>query len=136
MRKPEQRVWDSMRRSRPADVLIERVENQLIAGMPDVHYVCRNGAGWIELKAAVVPVRPTTPLLGKGGLSQEQINWHIKYSQFGGVSFVLVRYDVGGIFLVDGRKAPVLNDMPLMEMADHTLANSWGGVFNVLKGLL
>jgi hypothetical protein len=26
--------------------------------------------------------------------------------------------------------------MPLMEMADHTLANSWGGVFNVLKGLL
>jgi hypothetical protein len=70
---------------------IDRVENGLVDGMPDVS-CCLDGVEvWLELKYVDDwPARAATQVLGRKGLRPEQINWHIKQGQAGGKSFILV----------------------------------------------
>ena len=58
MRLKEQRLWDAMRKAAPKGVWLQRVENIVVDGMPDVYAVeTEGGACWVELKAPVRPKR-------------------------------------------------------------------------------
>ena len=62
---------------------MERVENKLKPGMPDVHYLHETHAGWIELKAEEtfpnrIDFEPAQPL------------WLSRYWNLGGVCYVML----------------------------------------------
>lgn len=107
MRKREARFWDSIKSKmpKPRDRL-DRIENSISFGLPDVNGCLDGEDVWVELKAPKAPFRPTTPLLGRSGnhpLLLTQINWYARQRQAGGIAFILLRTDTH-IFLVDGTK--------------------------------
>jgi hypothetical protein len=70
---------------------IDRVENGLVDGMPDVNCCLSGPEVWLELKYVEDwPARATTQVLGRKGLRLEQVNWHIRQSAAGGKSWILV----------------------------------------------
>lgn len=124
MRHPEQRLWDALRKSRPADVFLERMENVVTEGRPDVDALHRVGKGFeslytpIELKARDdAPVHAQTPALGNSrGLSIEQRNWHLNWARYGGRSLIIAR--IGrALFVIDGRRADDVNRMGTAALA-------------------
>lgn len=90
MRKAEQKFWDCLKRAAPSDFWLQRVENTLVAGMPDVYCAWDGGAAWIELKTPKAPARVETKLLGES-LSQDQVNWHIKAKSLEIPTFIAIR---------------------------------------------
>ena len=137
MRLPEQRLWDSMSSNVTIGVWLQRVENGLGAGMPDVHSIVRftSAVAWIELKATEVwPKRETTPALGeKKGLNVDQRNWHLTWLQHGGTSWILIgvgRYSKRELFLVPGRRADDVNGMSRVALRSY--ATDWRGVNQAL----
>jgi hypothetical protein len=103
MRQQEQKLWDTMKRQAPTDMWLQRVENGLGPGMPDVLAKSLSGCDcWVELKAPQRPVRDTTPVLGKD-LRIDQINWHIKAASMGTKSWLLIRDSAGIISFVPGK---------------------------------
>jgi hypothetical protein len=134
MRKKEQLLWDSMKRNCPSALDLQRVENVVGDGMPDV-YVGRSGK-WVELKApGRVPVRPETPLLGKAdGLRTSQVNWHMKHSSMNAPeSFVLIRTPDGELIMIPGSAAPVINALPLRAARECSVASTWQQIIKALK---
>ena len=72
-----------MRRAIGKDVRLERIENVVGVGTPDVLACCHITA-FVELKAVdAPPVRETTRVLGDKGLSRDQRNWHVDWHQWG-----------------------------------------------------
>lgn len=136
MRKPEQRLWDTMlRRAPPRGIWLRRVENLVGVGDPDVEVLAQGGvASWVELKAPNAPVRASTPVLGeKEGLRPEQVSWHLKASSLGGRSYVLVR-TVGrdGLWLLRGAAAAGLNSATAAELNELAVATDWPLIFQEL----
>ena len=129
MRKEEQRIWDTMKNNAPDGAWMERVENLVGNGMPDIWVGGEGGHCWVELKAAVVPVRPTTPLLGSSGLRQSQINWHKKAAQRAIPVYTLIRDDKGGLYLLGCDRSEEINAMPRGHMRVASLAASWTEIF-------
>lgn len=131
MRLPEQRLWDAMRKNCPADLWLERVENLVGDGMPDVAVV--NAGAWVELKAAKKPKRPTTKMLGKQGLRQSQKNWHKDAAQTGTRCYTLIRDDKRQLYLVPATRSDELNEMTQGELAAASVADNWPDIFEELK---
>jgi hypothetical protein len=70
-------------------VFVERIENGLSAGTPDVHYAWRSKAGWIENKfREATPQRSWTTVFGDKGLRKEQIAWWLTYLHAGGTGYI------------------------------------------------
>ena len=94
-------------------MLLERIENVLASGTPDVHGLgARGGAFWIEMKVAKTPARAVTPVFGAGrGLTTDQENWLLRYAKAGGRAFVLARSEgcPAGLWLVEGALAASFN---------------------------
>lgn len=149
MRLKEQRLWDTMRSHCPSDIKLMRVENLVMVGMPDIHFVAKwkkpetmerfptsalGFCGWIELKAVTRPKKAATRLLGDEGLNIDQINWHLGYHQFGGRSWVVIRDDHRELFMVPGRLAAEINEYPLDAVRQASVASGWIDVFSVLRG--
>lgn len=135
MRTPEQLIWDAMKRNAPQSVWLQRIENLAVDGMPDVHVTHAFAAPdcWVELKAATLPKRPGTRVLGSRGLRQSQINWHIECCARKGRSFILIRDDNLVLYLVPGSFARSLNDAALDDIkAIGVVALSWPRVFRAL----
>jgi hypothetical protein len=133
MRKTEQRFWDRMRRAIGTRVRLERIENVVGVGTPDV-VACCYITSFVELKAVEgPPVRATTRVLGDRGLSRDQRNWHKDWHQWGGKSFILV--GVGRqIFMIQGQFADALNDMTMDDLTAHNIAADWLTVAKRLGG--
>lgn len=76
--------------SRPLDV--ERVENSVQVGTPDVDYCLGGYTAKIELKYRPHhPSRPGTPVLGLGrGMRKSQIVWATKRIRAGGTVFLCI----------------------------------------------
>lgn len=129
MRKQEQRLWDSMRRHAPKSAWLQRIENLVVEGMPDVFVA---PAAWVELKAPNLPKRSTTPLLGSQRLRQAQVNWHLKAATKGMASYVLVRDDEQGLYLLAGAHADKINSWPATFAREMSLAREWSEVWDVL----
>jgi hypothetical protein len=88
---------------------MDRVENGVCDGMPDVSMTAGGIDAWVELKyVAKWPSRANTRVMGDAGLRPEQINWHLRHQRAGGRSFVVV--GVGKeIYLADGMHAKEMN---------------------------
>lgn len=140
MRKPEQRLWDSMRAALGKKLLLQRIENLAGVGMPDLVTLGSRPTGqgarrigtttFVELKAQESPpVRESTPVLGaKKGLSTEQRNWHIAWSARGGFGLVLIGVGAGAtrkIFALRSEHADTINSMTLSELRLYSIANTW-----------
>jgi hypothetical protein len=111
---PEKRLWERLRdgwglQIKQAGGRIERVENAVGAGMPDVNGCLSGVEFWIELKVAPKwgVRRPT--FRAHRGLEPAQINWLLSEYRAGGKSFVLAQIDKE-VFLVPGELAQTFND--------------------------
>jgi len=131
MRKSEQKIWDAMKRAAPPSIWMQRVENIVGDGMPDVYVE----GPWVELKAAKLPKRSTTRLQYSEGLRQSQINWHLKAKSKNMVSFILVRVEElprePMLFL--GSLAECVNDFTMDEARASAFAIGWSAIFERLS---
>lgn len=129
MRKAEQNLWDTMHARLGRRVWLQRVENAVGVGMPDVY---AQGT-WIELKAPARPSRASTPLLGsRAGLRPSQINWHRKAHHTGVPSFILIRDDHRALYLIPGGYAGRVNAWTVEECDKVSVANHWEGIEEII----
>lgn len=134
MRLKEQKLWDTMRRNAPKHLVMERMENAVGSGMPDVFVFWPLGKQvWVELKAPKRPKRQSTPLMGeKEGLRQSQKNWIKRHANMGFDAWILIRDDSGELFLIHGEHADEVNDYTIHDLTDHTEAKTWVEVFQTI----
>ena len=100
---------------------VERVENAVAVGTPDVDYCIASATGKLELKyAARHPVRDTTAVLGQSkGLRRSQIVWAARRIHAGGRVLLLVGTP-DAMWLLD------LSRMPLPQWAGIELLSAPG----------
>jgi hypothetical protein len=141
VRLPEQRLWDRFRRnSAAAGLLLNRVENLVGVGDPDVETIAVGGVVTkLELKAIEEPPkRATTPLLGeKRGLSIEQRNFMLNWIGLGGRGYVLIGVGVGHEaeqHLMHGSYAEIINRWTLAEVRAHAVASDWRAINLTIRG--
>jgi hypothetical protein len=70
---------------------LDRIENGLAPGIPDVHYCLDGVSGWIELKNRAEPPKRASSIVFSGdhGLRNEQIAWLLRYHHAGGRAFII-----------------------------------------------
>jgi hypothetical protein len=154
--KREQRLWVVLRGSPDMrGVLLERIENAVGSGTPDVHALATINFDasaparriqalhtWVELKAAAgYPARATTPVLGEDGLNLEQRNWHLRYTSRGGRSLIVVGvkgpYSVSwDVFTFHGNLHDQVNSFTADQLRVRALAFGIPGLAAALKGPL
>jgi len=140
VRKPEQKVWDTMKTkfgNRPG-LWLERVENVVAEGMPDVFGATRGashrgGVFFIELKAAKLPARSTTKVLGDAGLRVSQLGWHKKAFIYGLSVYTLIRDDKRNLYFIPCALSDALNDMPLQALIEASVATTWEEIAEILE---
>lgn len=109
-RRPEQRLWDRLRKVAANRLYTERIENLVGVGRPDVDTLVAGNFMPIELKQiAAWPARPSTKVLGNKGLSQVQKNWHLNWRRWGGSSLIVVGVD-DEAFAFSGATADHVNE--------------------------
>lgn len=136
MRHPEQRLWDNMRGALGKRCRLERIENLVGVGTPDVWVLtARHGIVTpVELKAVRSwPVRGATPVLGREGLSPEQRNWHLDWHRWGGRSLVIVGVGTEGPYAFDGKRADSINQLTKHEYVPQACAIGWERIFEVMS---
>lgn len=139
MRLPEQRLWQRLReRAVAARIYVDRVENVVVSGFPDVHGMppVPGGRAWLlEMKSAPPRARSTTPAFGAAyGLEPEQVAWHLRYARRHGRSYVLgAVYGTKRVWLLRGADAELFNDLTPEELSDVAEADTWNGIIEVLK---
>jgi hypothetical protein len=119
MRFPEQKLWDRLRKNMTRDkypqLRLERIENSVGDGTPDLHCIARGRVSWLELKTVdTFPTRTYGPVLSRssgGGLSIDQKNWHLDYRKCGGRVATLLDVETDYYFLIDGQYSDTANEM-------------------------
>lgn len=109
-RKPEQALWDKLRDTMAGHWRVDRVENVLVQGMPDVYFTISAGlSGWIELK--VLKNLPTTDhhSVKIPHYTPFQANWHWTHRDHGGRSWIVVQVE-DEIFFFSARLALALEE--------------------------
>ena len=133
MRLPEQRLWDRFRNNCPPRLVrLNRVENAVGVGDPDVEIISRGKVSKVELKAVdCPPARGSTSLLPKGkGLSTEQENWLIEWLKHGGNGYVLIGVGSGQYLISCRTIAPALiNSLTLLDVQHAALATKWHDIY-------
>lgn len=130
-RKPEQRLWDRMSRNvgRDPEIWLQRMENMVGSGFPDVHAISRGIVTGVELKQAdVIPVGRDTKLLKKG-MRLDQRNWHLDCERHGARSCVLIGVASDLHILVPGRLADKINEASLMKLMNMAIIAHRGPEF-------
>lgn len=104
---------------------IDRVENPIVPGMPDVSVCLRSAREdgkivgkefWLEMKAPEEPMRPTTPLFGSAHpVLQSQANWFQSQIQAGGHAFFYIDTDKRRL-LIPGKFCDVINSLTVTEL--------------------
>lgn len=111
MRKQEQRLWDRMRHALKDKIYLERIENVVNPGRPDIDALWAGIVLPIELKVADGwPMRDATPVLGRKGLNQNQLNWWLNWKRWGGSGFILVGIQ-GELFSIPATLSDQVNQM-------------------------
>ncbi len=103
----EKNFWVLLRTSM-RKLKMYRVENRVMKGMPDVHYILDGQSGWIELK--YLKSWPKTRM--SIGLRLNQSFWLKEYNEHKGKSWVLIRIGRDFIGLISGSNAKRLFDRP------------------------
>jgi len=114
-RRPEQRLWDRLRKVAAGKLHTERIENIVGVGRPDVDTLVAGSFVPIELKQIESwPKRASTRVLGDKGLSQVQKNWHLIWRRWGGTSLIVVGVD-DEVFAFSGATADHVNEYNTRE---------------------
>ena len=93
----EKNFWHLLRTSLPLKMY--RVENRVMRGMPDIHYINKDGeSGWIELKY----LNHWPEKRVSTGLALNQVIWLKEYKRHKGHCWVLIRIGRNFIGLIDG----------------------------------
>jgi hypothetical protein len=109
-RRPEQRLWDRLRKVAAGRLHTERIENLVGAGRPDLDTLVGGSFMPIELKQIDGwPARPATRVLGDSGLSRVQKNWHLNWRNWGGQSLIVVGV-ADEVFTFNGATADHVNE--------------------------
>jgi hypothetical protein len=88
---------------------MDRVENVVMAGMPDINFCAEGVEVWIEMKSPTEPKRDGTPLFGSNHrLSIDQENWFLRQCTAGGRGFVLISTDKRWL-LIAGHDVTLIN---------------------------
>jgi hypothetical protein len=97
-----------------ASLHMHRIENSVMAGMPDVEGFLEDGGQfWLELKAEERPKRPTTPVRFAMKKRVAQVEWLKKRWAIGGKAFLLLQVGTGAerkIYLVPGKFSEEVRD--------------------------
>jgi hypothetical protein len=110
----EKKAYAALRKFVAIPDRMDRVENWVVAGMPDINF-CGDGVEcWIELKQPSEPKRKTTKLFGLNNhkLELSQRNWMLRQRSSGGRCFILIA-SCNYWILVDGKHADVVNNLTL-----------------------
>jgi hypothetical protein len=95
---------------------LDRVENVVVVGMPDINYCSDNVECWIEQKSPKEPVRSTTRLFGSNHkVSQDQKNWFKRQVDAGGNAYFLIVTDKRWM-LIGGEHADSINDLTVEQL--------------------
>lgn len=134
-RRPEQRLWDRLRKAAAGKLHTERIENLVGVGRPDVDTLVDGSFVPIELKQVDGwPVRANTRVLGKDGLSQVQKNWHLNWQNWGGTSMVVV--GVGEeVFVFSGERADEINDYNTQDFKNASICSGVQAVVGLLVSM-
>lgn len=135
MRKPEQRFWDRARPQLVRHFLVERVENLVAVGTPDLLVLAPNNRVTpMELKAVQgFPARTSTRVLGpKVGLSVDQRNWHMDWQAAGGQSAILVGVGGDRQYLFPGHTHDMINDFSAIQFEAFAV-KTWAGIIAALN---
>jgi len=90
---------------------LDRIENVVGVGTPDVNYCIEGVEGWIEIKSPSAPKRKTTAVLkSQHNLNQDQKNWFKSQFNAGGTAWILLCMKTKWI-LVSGSWADQVNEM-------------------------
>ena len=91
---PEAQFWNTLKKNLPKNWFVNRIENRIGGGVPDV-YICIDGKSlWLELKVTKSH---------RVSVSPHQIAWHYSLSQSKGESFFLVKtLPSSTLYLFDG----------------------------------
>jgi len=101
---------------------LDRVENPIAPGMPDINFCADGHEMWIEQKSPIEPVRPTTPLFGSNHrVSQNQMNWHLRQYQAGGISWLLITTDKRWILISGSRIEQDINKLTVNELIEQSV---------------
>lgn len=135
MSKPEQLFWGRLRpKLIAADIYVERVENLVGSGKPDVDTLWRGAYMPCELKAIPGwPARARTPVLGaKKGLRQSQLNWFLNWRRHNGRALIVV--DVArSVFTFDQDASEIINDLPRAEFERCAVGRGVDELITILK---
>ena len=120
----ESNFWTLLRNNLPLKMY--RVENRVMRGMPDVHYIRDGKSGWIELKYI-----EKWSKRGRftSGLRQSQTFWANQHIRAGGKSWFLFRVGRDFTILVDGDRGKELLDRPAKK--DFMAMATWHKQGNV-----
>lgn len=133
-RTKEQLGWDRFRRQcRARGLSLQRIENMVKVGMPDVLSIADSVVTFVENKAAYT-LPYGVKIRGKiHPVSIEQMNWHLDWHKNGGLSYILIFVGRTEQFLVEGKYADVVNDMTRATLEAVCIANDWEGIIRCLK---
>lgn len=129
MRKPEQRLWDTMKSNRPMQVRLERIENGVGNGTADVHGTARGVTAWFELKQLNRPKKDSTRFLKKNTVRVAQRAWHREYAHHGGRSYLLIRDDQRQLYLVPGGEIHLVMDFAYDFFQKRYRCDNWQELF-------
>ena len=134
-RRPEQRLWDRLRKAAAGRVYTERIENLVGVGRPDVDTLVKGSFIPIELKyVAQWPARTTSKVLGKDGLSQAQKNWHLNWRNWGGISLIVVGVE-DEVFVFSGATADHVNEYNTAEFRSAAMLIGLNNIVDMLVNL-
>ena len=138
MRKPEQRLWDRMRkRLSGSGIWFQRIENGVGAGRPDLDALCKGTFTPVELKQVDGwPTRETTPVVGAArGLNRDQLNWWLEWNKREGPPGIII-VGVGSkeVFGFDGSWSEYINQLNTEEFKAKARLLNWREIEHHLKG--
>ena len=116
----ESGLWNWLKKARihyKDQLHMNRVENSVMSGMPDVEghllKLAEGGGFWIELKSAARPAREWTPVRFKVRDREAQVLWLTRRRRVGGLSWLLLQVGSAGtrrLYLVSGAEAAGVYD--------------------------
>ena len=104
----EKNFWVLLRTSLSQNLKMYRVENRVMKGMPDIHYVKDGKSGWIELKY----IDKWTKSRVTTGLKLNQCLWLKEYNEHKGQCWILIRVGRDFTGLIHGKDAKKIFDRP------------------------
>ena len=119
----ESQLWQKINTLQKTQKLwhFTRIESATIRGIPDVNCLIKGFEFWIELKS-----KESKNL----GLSNYQINWHIKHQKCGGKVFILLPctkqrgFKLFSIVALDSRNHIISNHIRNHIISNHTIISN------------